>query len=780
MNPEQVLESLNIGFFTLKQDYSVGYWNRWLENNTSIARRQIIGKSIFQFFPYLRRQELTSKIESIFHFGHYVYYSQKIHNFLLAINNPFPAANGFKQMQQNVTMGPLRDSDNNIKSIFVSITDVTDIASKEVELRKSTGLLASIIDDQSELVCRFLPDGTLTFVNDSFCRYLSRSRESIIGTSAYSFIFKRDWKLMLKTLKSFTPSNPMTNVEFRVVLDETGQTRWQNWTGKAFFDSKGAVSECQAVGRDITQQKLADEELGRNREALEKKVEERAGELKRSEAMYRGLFNASRDGLVIVDSQGMIKDINPEFLGMVGYAGDGLLGVAYSMCLADGWLPVQDKIIKDQVIGQGYSDIYEVEYTRADGSVFPASVRSYVTSNDPGMIMHNVRDITAQKESLEERARILSELEGKVKHFRCLYVVSASIKMSASLEEMFGEAAYMLKNSMQHPEQTCVRISAAGTTYSSPDFRETPWGTRSEILVAGAEPGYITISLLQEPAPLEKAGYAYASGTRDKMVLPDTYPFSREEAELADMVAFMIGEDIEHRGALDALNLSHEKLKAMAMRLENVEELERTRIANELHDQIGQKLAFLKISIGRLKNSMPGGPDAAFDRVGGLLDEIIRDSRTLMLDISPSVLFEFGFMESIEWLADQYRDKHGMDIRVTSALGNGDVPVDLYMLLFKSVREALNNVLKHAEATMVSVDMRMAGASVRVLVQDNGRGFNPGGSAGLGSVMSGFGLFNIKQNLGQVGGAMSIESGMGKGTSVIIKIPQEGRTRGEH
>ncbi|MCK4784881.1 MAG: PAS domain S-box protein, partial [Desulfobacteraceae bacterium] len=499
MREHQILDSINSGFLTLHPDLTVSFWNRWLEQSTSIKRDDIIDRNIFEFFPDLESPIFMRNIKSVLSFGTHSYFSQKIHGYLLKMDNPILGNDIFEHMQQNCSMGPLREDDNSINEVFIVINDVTDIATMEVKLRKTNTQLSSIIDDQTELICRFSPDGILTFVNDSFCRYISRPREAIVGTSAFVFIYKGDWRMMTKKLRSLSPASPIINVEFRIVLQETGEIRWQNWTGKGFFDTNGKMIECQAVGRDITRQKLADEELNRNKEALERKVDERAHELKKSEAMYRNLFNTSRDGLVIVGSDGTVKDANPKFLELTGYSNEDFKKIPYSQLIPGVGLSIQSEIIQAQVLQRGYSDIYEIELLGKEGMVFPASIRSYDTSSDDDLIMHNVRDITKRIADKKERTHILRELERKVKHFKSLYIVLASIKISNDMEETFNDTIDILKDSLQYPEIACVKISIGDLTCQSPDYKKTAWGIESKLTVEGTHQGHIEINYLKKP-----------------------------------------------------------------------------------------------------------------------------------------------------------------------------------------------------------------------------------------------------------------------------------------
>ncbi len=118
-------------------------------------------------------------------------------------------------------------------------------------LLESEARYRSILDDQTELICRFLPDGSLTFVNQAYCRYFGKTPEQLLGRSFVPMIPESDQELVRRTFSSLNRENPVVTYEHRVINPE-GQIRWQQWTDRAIFDEEGRLVEYQAVGRDIT------------------------------------------------------------------------------------------------------------------------------------------------------------------------------------------------------------------------------------------------------------------------------------------------------------------------------------------------------------------------------------------------------------------------------------------------------------------------------------------------------------------------------------------------
>ncbi|EHQ34964.1 PAS domain S-box protein [Methanoplanus limicola] len=130
----------------------------------------------------------------------------------------------------------------------------------EIELKKSEERYRAVVESQTELICRFLPDGTIGFVNDAFCRYYGLDSQKIVGEIFVPNIPDSEQNAIRSHLKSLTPENPFDSIEHRIILPD-GSVRWQQWNDTAIFDERGNISEYQSVGRDMTDQKLMEEWL---------------------------------------------------------------------------------------------------------------------------------------------------------------------------------------------------------------------------------------------------------------------------------------------------------------------------------------------------------------------------------------------------------------------------------------------------------------------------------------------------------------------------------------
>ena len=149
--------------------------------------------------------------------------------------------------------------------LLAALVEERDLA--ERALGQNEARYRAVVEDQTELISRFRPDGTLTFVNGAYCRYFDRSPEQLIGRTFWEFIPTSNHQETREFLDALTPDHPVASREHEVVAPG-GEIRWHQWRDRGFFDEQGRVVEYQAVGRDVTERKRAEEEALRQREEL--------------------------------------------------------------------------------------------------------------------------------------------------------------------------------------------------------------------------------------------------------------------------------------------------------------------------------------------------------------------------------------------------------------------------------------------------------------------------------------------------------------------------------
>lgn len=132
----QILESINMGLVVLDQDMTVLSWNAWMQHYSGIPKDRIIGGNLMAFYANLAKPKYKRLIMSVFKFGSFAVFSQKLHNYLFAMKNPHPSADWLPLMQQSCAAGPIRDDTGQIVSIYITVEDVTEDVASEIKLRE--------------------------------------------------------------------------------------------------------------------------------------------------------------------------------------------------------------------------------------------------------------------------------------------------------------------------------------------------------------------------------------------------------------------------------------------------------------------------------------------------------------------------------------------------------------------------------------------------------------------------------------------------------------------
>src|ERR1051326_6155540 len=155
---------------------------------------------------------------------------------------------------------PVRNSEGLIVGAVIVNEDVTDSVRAEEALRRAEELFRAIVEDQTEMIVRWKPDGTRTFVNQAYCRMFGKSYDELVGTSFWPLVAEPYQERVLERIRSLTPDSPIS-MGLHESLSPDGKTRWTEWSDRAFFDEQGRQVELQSVGRDITERKRAEEAL---------------------------------------------------------------------------------------------------------------------------------------------------------------------------------------------------------------------------------------------------------------------------------------------------------------------------------------------------------------------------------------------------------------------------------------------------------------------------------------------------------------------------------------
>ncbi len=224
-----------------------------------------------------------------------------------------------------------------------------ELSKSEHQLRQSEERYRNVVEDQTEFICRFTPDGKLSFVNEAYCRYFRLNRETCLGFPHTVVIPPDDLKLMKQHLSALTPDNPVAIVEHRILM-ATGEIRWQRWSDRAIFDTSSRIVEYQSVGRDITERKAAEEKLKQVNEELhaayeqltatEEELRQNYDELsksqlalQKSEERYRNIIEDQTEFICRFTPDGKLSFVNEAYSRYFGLDRETCLGNPHTVII---------------------------------------------------------------------------------------------------------------------------------------------------------------------------------------------------------------------------------------------------------------------------------------------------------------------------------------------------------------------------------------------------------------------------------------------------------------
>jgi two-component system, NarL family, sensor histidine kinase DevS len=234
--------------------------------------------------------------------------------------------------------------------------------------------------------------------------------------------------------------------------------------------------------------------------------------------------------------------------------------------------------------------------------------------------------------------------------------------------------------------------------------------------------------------------------------------FSDEDVRLAETFAARaaVAVDLSERVASDALR-----------RVVSAQELERQRLARELHDETGQALTSILLGLKGVEDAKSSTEaSAAASELRQLVVSTLQDVRRLAVELRPKALDDFGLVSALERLAETFREQTGIQVDLEPRLGEDRLPPDVETTLYRITQEALTNVVKHAQAKRVSIVLTRRNRSISAVIEDDGRGFGMDETGG-----NGLGLLGMRERIALLGGRLSIESSPGSGTTLSIEVP---------
>jgi signal transduction histidine kinase len=317
--------------------------------------------------------------------------------------------------------------------------------------------------------------------------------------------------------------------------------------------------------------------------------------------------------------------------------------------------------------------------------------------------------------------------------------------------EIMDEVVNVLPPAWYYPVITCARINFDGSEFTTDNFRETIWNQASNIIVHGETIGTVEVFYLEEKIEMDEG------------------PFLKEERNLINEVALRLGETCERMYRDKQVIESRENLRDLAKRLQAIREEERTMIAREIHDELGQTLTGLKMDLswllGRLPKSWKHLTLRAREMIS-LIDSTINFVRKLSTELRPSMLDDLGLRSAIEWQVQEFANRMGCKYNLCINMLDYQPDNDLDTAIFRILQESLTNIARHAKADYVEISVDEVDTQLVLSIKDNGIGID---EEKINS--SSLGLVSMRERANTFGGTFSIKALEDGGSMVSLTMP---------
>jgi len=664
-----------------------------------------------------------------------------------------------------ITDTPIYNDEGALIGIVGVSNDITERKRAEEALRESEERYRAIIDQAMVGVAHADLNGTFTTVNQKYCDITGYTADELLGMRIQDITHPDDLPLSVDLRERMVAEGIPFEIEKRYIR-KNGSVMWVSLGVSAIRDREGKLQSSVAVVLDITERKRAAEAL------------------RESEERLRTMFEASRDGILVEDNERIVY-VNKSYAQLFGYAApEELIGQHVSNIISTEDVERLLKFGSRRGSGESVVSSYEFRGKRKDGT--PVDVEASVsTSTVAGRayITTMVRDITERKQVQEALRQAHDQLEKRVAErtaelAQINEALQAEIHERTRTEEMLRDNEQRLKIAVQTGKLGLWELDFETGALSCSDICKEQYGLPPE-----AEFSYDTLFEAIHPDDRARLGGAMEQALEKhtdyeaeyRNLWPDGSAHwiitrGRGSYGADGQPTRMIGvtHDITERKE------SEEARRQLLRQLVTAQEDERRRISRELHDQMGQHIVAIVLLVNSLKDFSHSEPATAarFAQLEDVAHQLSLQVDNLAWKLRPTELDDVGLQAALRNYIGKWSKRYGVRIDLHSvSLGDQRLASEIETAIYRIVQEALNNIIKHARATYISLILELRGNHAFVIIEDNGCGFDveefPAARAGQRRM----GLLGMRERAALVGGTFNIESTPGSGTTIFVRIP---------
>ncbi len=421
-----------------------------------------------------------------------------------------------------ITSVAVRNGAGEVIGFQGTIRDISDLRKAELALRHERDRVRQYLDLSGVMFVVFNPLGEVTLINEKGAETLGYDKTEIIGRNWFeNFIPPQVREKIAPAFQRILQGEKEPSLYYEnPVLTSRGEERLIAWHNSILKDEQGNVTGLISSGEDITDRRAAEEQL------------------QQSEETSRAMLEAVPDLMFVFDSEGRFlsyKSAKDEDLLMPPEA---FIGKKVEEVMPP-FLAEQTMIALRRTVETGESQCFEYQLPLNDQ---PRYFEARMVLKGEQQTLTMVRDITDRRRLEQERLILLEERKDRINELRCMYGITESARRHVSLQEIFTDTLNLILSGWKYPDSTCAAIEMDEDRYQTDNFRGTEWKLTSEIVVSGEWRGMVAVYYLEEK-PRQEEG-----------------PFLREERELIDQIARILGEAVEHLEAEEEIS----KFKAIS------------------------------------------------------------------------------------------------------------------------------------------------------------------------------------------------------------------------
>jgi PAS domain S-box-containing protein len=662
-----------------------------------------------------------------------------------------------------ISVSCVRRADRSVDYFIALLEDFTERRRAEQALRESRAHLYAILDNCPAMIFEKDLDGRYLQVNQQFERTFNLPSEHVLA--------RTDDELFPPELAAAFRASDCAVLEAGRSLEFEEHAVYADGLHTYVVhkfplqDTAGNVYAVGGIFTDITARKRAEDDLRKQKEILQK------------------IFDHIPVMIRFLDEEGGLKLVNREWERTLGWSQEEVQSRSLDI-FAELYPDPEYRQYVLNFVAASTGEFTDLRTTVRDGRVIDTTFAN--VRLEDGTNIGIGRDITERKRAddllrrqtaqlaalheieLEisaesELSRVLDVVTRRAAELLNAYHCSVYIRdhERAELNLVASLDSELIGLRLKEGEGLTGRIAVSGEAQAIGDYAK--WKGRAAMF-DGKRFGPV----LGAPLKWQQTVIGVIILTRGQ----DGKRFTDDDSQFLEQIAAEVAIAIHQATLFEEVQEGHKRLQMLSHRMIDAQEAERKRLSRELHDQIGQALTAVQISLQALQSS-PGasGPDDRLSESLAIIDHALEQVHDLSLDLRPSLLDDLGLVAALRWYVKRVASRAGLIESFTVDVADPRHAPDVETACFRIAQEALTNVLRHAHAASICVGVKHSDGNLELLIRDDGVGFNVRDALRRTGPHASLGLQGMQERAAALGGIVDIKSKHGSGTDVQVSFP---------